>query len=73
MSARDREYLRAVKPSLPTVPRNCLKCGRVFESEGRANRICPSCNWLNGQLSRRQGNHSSGCGGSLLPGVPRNG
>jgi Zn finger protein HypA/HybF involved in hydrogenase expression len=33
------------------VPRECLRCGRVFMSEGNFNRICPSCNQINANIA----------------------
>lgn len=28
-------------------PRTCLKCGKLFDSQGPANRICPRCQKIN--------------------------
>lgn len=32
--------------------RTCLKCNRLFNSEGPANRICPRCQKINDRLPR---------------------
>jgi phage FluMu protein Com len=32
--------------------RTCLKCNKLFNSEGPANRICPRCQRINSQLPR---------------------
>ena len=45
-------YLRAIGETLGLCPdcskktktRKCLKCGKDFESAGKANRICATCN-----------------------------
>jgi Zn finger protein HypA/HybF involved in hydrogenase expression len=31
----------------------CLKCGKVFQSDGRFNRICPTCKHKNNRLRSR--------------------
>jgi|GEM_PF-1873880 uncharacterized OB-fold protein len=33
------------------VRRECLRCGRVFMSEGNFNRICPSCREVNANIA----------------------
>ena len=30
--------------------RTCLKCNRLFDSEGPGNRICPRCRQINARL-----------------------
>ena len=32
--------------------RTCLKCSRLFDSEGPSNRICPRCQKINDRLPR---------------------
>lgn len=32
--------------------RTCLKCSRLFDSAGPANRICPRCQRINDRLPR---------------------
>lgn len=40
-----------VEPSAPAArPRNCLKCGKAFDSEGPWNRICSPCGAANDRL-----------------------
>ena len=36
-----------------TKQRTCLKCGKLFESIGRGNRICPVCSLANTQHTIR--------------------
>lgn len=41
---RNRGYLR--KPDAPatdTTPRRCLRCQKMFDSEGPGNRLCQPC------------------------------
>ena len=33
------------------VRRECLRCGRMFMSEGIYNRICPSCREINSNIA----------------------
>jgi len=40
INGRIQSYLR---DTTPTKKRNCLKCGKQFESKGVGNRICPKC------------------------------
>ena len=46
-----RMMMRSRKPKL--TPRNCLRCGNTFESEGPWNRICTECHEANDTLSSR--------------------
>ena len=44
----DEETLKGVYKGLtsgggPMAPRTCLRCGKVFTSMGRGNRLCVSC------------------------------
>lgn len=38
-----RRYKKPQTPKLRRAPRKCLRCGRVFNSEGPWNRICHIC------------------------------
>lgn len=52
-----KEYNKRFKsPYKKKVPatytnRECLKCGKIFKSEGIYNRICEQCNKLRGSVS----------------------
>jgi Holliday junction resolvase RusA-like endonuclease len=35
----------------PAKPRNCLKCGKMFDSLGPGNRICPRCQQANARVA----------------------
>ena len=37
---------------METKPRTCLKCSQLFDSTGRANRICKRCQQINARLPR---------------------
>ena len=38
--------------------RECLKCGRLFNSEGKFNRICPGCKGQNVRVGSTLGRTS---------------
>jgi len=49
------------KPKPPTSKRECLRCGKTFDSNGSHNRICTTCASHNRTESNRQStrtNHS---------------
>ena len=53
---KDQELCKAIYKTRtsgggPTKQRACLRCGKVFESIGRGNRICPGCHLTNTQQS----------------------
>lgn len=40
------------KEGIPTLPRECLKCGSKFNSTGPGNRICPHCHQSNRSVGK---------------------
>ena len=36
-------------------PRRCLKCLEIFSSDGKANRICPTCSESNIKIGKMEG------------------
>ena len=42
----------------PTSKRKCLKCGKLFQSKGPANRICKNCNEINLKNNRYGGENT---------------
>ena len=41
------EYIPPVSIPVEIVERECLRCGKTFDAEGRFNRICPKCTTKN--------------------------
>lgn len=37
------DYIPSLTENLPTSPRQCLACDKMFESYGKYNRICEAC------------------------------
>ncbi len=37
---------------METKQRTCLKCNKLFDSAGPANRICPACQRINARLPK---------------------